>query len=79
MISIDLGILGAEPSVYDAYAAAIRKEYAHVAEEDYRAGRAAVLRRFVVEPVIYPDAGFAERLDRLARANIARELKSLLS
>jgi predicted metal-dependent HD superfamily phosphohydrolase len=79
MISIDLGILGAEPSVYDAYAAAIRKEYAHVAEEAYRKGRAAVLERFAARPVIYPDAGFAAKLERAARANIERELKSLLS
>jgi predicted metal-dependent HD superfamily phosphohydrolase len=30
LISIDLSILAAEPSRYDAYAAAIRKEFAHV-------------------------------------------------
>lgn len=79
MISIDLCILGADPSAYDAYAAAIRKEYAHVAEDAYRKGRAAVLERFAARPVIYPDAGFAARLERPARANIERELKSLLS
>src|SRR6266702_1534078 len=40
LISIDLSILGAEPARYDAYAAAIRQEYAHVADSDYRTGRA---------------------------------------
>jgi predicted metal-dependent HD superfamily phosphohydrolase len=78
MISIDLCILGAEPSAYDAYAAAIRKEYAHVAEDAYRKGRAAVLERFATRPVIYPDASFAAKLERPARANIERELKTLL-
>jgi predicted metal-dependent HD superfamily phosphohydrolase len=79
MISIDLSILGAEPSAYDAYATAIRQEYAHVADETYRVGRAAVLRRFAARPAIYPDAGFAEKLEGSARANIERELKSLLA
>ena len=39
LISIDLSILGAAPARYDAYAAAIRKEFAHVPDSDYRAGR----------------------------------------
>ena len=77
LISIDLSILGAEPARYDAYAAAIRQEFIHVSDADYRVGRAAVLRRFAVRPVIYPDAGFAARYDRPARDNLARELASL--
>jgi predicted metal-dependent HD superfamily phosphohydrolase len=77
LISIDLSILGAEPARYDAYAAAIRKEFAHVAERDYRAGRASVLRQFAARPIIFPDAGFAARYDGKARENLARELASL--
>jgi predicted metal-dependent HD superfamily phosphohydrolase len=77
LISIDLSILGAEPARYDAYAAAIRKEYAHVPESDYRSGRANVLRQFVERPFIFPDAGFAEMYDRQARENLARELAAL--
>ena len=77
LISIDLSILGAEPARYDAYAAAIRQEFIHVSDPDYRAGRAAVLRRFAARPVIYPDAGFAAKYDRRARENLARELASL--
>jgi predicted metal-dependent HD superfamily phosphohydrolase len=77
LISIDLSILGAEPARYDAYAAAIRKEFAHVPESDYRAGRSNVLRRFAAQPVIFPDAAFAKEYDRQARDNLARELASL--
>jgi predicted metal-dependent HD superfamily phosphohydrolase len=77
LISIDLSILGAEPARYDAYAAAIRREYAHVPDADYRAGRAKVLRQFAERPFIFPDAGFAEMYDRQARENLARELASL--
>jgi predicted metal-dependent HD superfamily phosphohydrolase len=77
LISIDLSILAAEPARYDAYAAAIRQEFIHVPEADYRAGRASVLARFAARPVIFPDAGFAARYDRPARDNLARELASL--
>jgi predicted metal-dependent HD superfamily phosphohydrolase len=77
LISIDLSILGAEAARYDAYAAAIRQEFIHVGDSDYRAGRAKVLSQFAARPVIYPDAVFAARYDRQARANLARELASL--
>jgi predicted metal-dependent HD superfamily phosphohydrolase len=77
LISIDLSILGAEPARYDAYAAAIRQEFIHVPEGDYRAGRAKVLSQFAARPVIFPDAAFAARYDRQARENLARELASL--
>ncbi len=77
LISIDLSILGAEPARYDAYAAAIRQEYAHVADSDYRTGRAKVLGHFAARPFIFPDADFAEVYDRQARDNLARELASL--
>ena len=77
LISIDLSILGAEPSRYDAYAAAIRQEFIHVRDTDYRAGRARVLGQFAARPVIFPDASFAATYDRRARENLARELASL--
>jgi predicted metal-dependent HD superfamily phosphohydrolase len=77
LISIDLSILGAQPARYDAYAAAIRQEFAHVPERDYCAGRSKVLRQFAGRPVIFPDSGFAARYDRQARENLARELASL--
>ncbi|PDT73637.1 phosphohydrolase [Bradyrhizobium sp. C9] len=77
LISIDLSILGAEPARYDAYAAAIRQEFIHVADADYRAGRAKVLRHFAAREVIFPDAAFAASYDRRARDNLAREIAAL--
>lgn len=79
MISIDLSILGSDAPTYNAYAAAIRREYSHVPDNAYRAGRASVLERFAARPKIYPDATFARKFEQPARANIARELKSLRS
>src|SRR5262249_23867144 len=77
LISIDLSILGATPARYDAYAAAIRQEFIHVPDADYRAGRARVLSLFAARPVIFPDPGFAAAYDRQARNNLAREIASL--
>ena len=77
LISIDLSILAAEPSRYDAYAGAIRREFAHVPDDSYRAGRADVLRRFAARPVIFPDAAVARACEQKARDNLARELASL--
>jgi len=78
LISIDLSILGAEPARYDAYAAAIRREFAHVPDREYRVGRSRVLSQFAARAVIYPDAGFAAIYHRRARENLARELASLI-
>jgi len=77
MVSIDLSILGADPKAYDAYAGAIREEYAHVPDEAYRLGRARVLRYFLETPTLFPDPGFAARFDAAARGNLRREIASL--
>jgi len=77
MISIDLGILGADAATYESYAAAIRREYCHIPDDAYRAGRAAVLESFAARPAIYPEATFFARLEQRARANIVRELQWL--
>lgn len=77
MVSIDLSILGREPAVYDAYAQAIREEYAHVPEAFFRAGRAAVLRKMLESAPLFPDLAFRERFEAAARANLAREIEAL--
>lgn len=77
LVSVDLSILGAGPDRYDAYAKGIRAEYAHVPEPLYRAGRAAILGRFLETPVLFPDPVWAERLEKQARANLEREIARL--
>jgi predicted metal-dependent HD superfamily phosphohydrolase len=79
LVSIDLAVLGGEPEDYDAYAAGVRQEYAHVPEPQFRAGRARVMRHFLEAPVIYADPDFRERLEASARRNIAREISELES
>jgi predicted metal-dependent HD superfamily phosphohydrolase len=77
LVCIDLSILAAEPAAYDAYARAVREEYAHVPEPQWRSGRAAVLQRFLDAPVIFPDPAFRAAREAQARANLAREIASL--
>lgn len=77
LVSIDLSILGSGPDRYRAYAAAIRREYAHVPEEAYRAGRAAVLESLLAADPLYPDPAFRARFEGAARTNLADELAGL--
>ena len=80
MVDVDLGILGASPAAFEAYDAAIRKEYRWVPEAQYRKGRADVLRRFLTRPNIYTTPTFRNAYEDRARSNlesgIARLTKS---
>ena len=77
LVSIDLSILGAEPARYRQYAAGIRKEYAHVPEQEYRPGRTRVLETLLEADPLYPDPDFSALLEQQARANMAAEIESL--
>ena len=76
-LDADLSILGAEPDQYRAYALAIRKEFSWVEENEYRAGRSAVLQKFLKRKQLYFTAEFKDKLEKQARANINNELAHL--
>lgn len=73
----DLAVLAAPPDRYDRYAAAIRREYGHVPDRDFSAGRSAVLRQLLDLPALYRVPALADRWERPARANLTRELADL--
>ncbi|MEV0001203.1 metal-dependent phosphohydrolase [Micromonospora sp. NPDC050980] len=73
----DLAVLAAEPADYHRYATAIRREYGHVTEPDFRAGRATVLRRLLDLPALYRLPEPRARWEDRARANLTRELGDL--
>ncbi|MFE9693064.1 metal-dependent phosphohydrolase [Micromonospora sp. NPDC005806] len=73
----DLAILAAPPGDYDGYAAAVRHEYAHVPDPDFRAGRARVLAALLALPALYRLPEPHARWEAPARANLTRELRSL--
>lgn len=75
---IDLAILGKPPAVFDVYEQAIRKEYRHVSDEAFRAGRVKVLRRFLDRPRVYFTDDFFNRYETTARQNLQRSIALLL-
>lgn len=76
-LDMDLSILGAPEPVFDRYEQDIRREYAHVPDDAFRAGRAAVLRRFAERERLYFSDWGRNRFEATARANIARSLAAL--
>jgi predicted metal-dependent HD superfamily phosphohydrolase len=70
----DMAILGAAPAAFDAYDAAIAREYRAVPAEAFRAGRARFLASVLALPRIFASDYFHARLDAQARANLARAL-----
>lgn len=73
----DLAILAAEPERYIAYTEAIRREYAHVPEDTFRAARAQVLVSLLELPAIYRHAPLHEAWEERARINLEKELRTL--
>ena len=73
----DLAILAAPEAAYQAYAAAVREEYAQVPDEAFAAGRAFVLTRLLENPPLFRTAAGQQRWTEAARANLRRELASL--
>jgi predicted metal-dependent HD superfamily phosphohydrolase len=77
LLDADLAILGAEPNEYQAYVNGVRREYAHVPDDQWRSGRSAVLRHLLdLDPLYRTDAMRGARTAR-ARANMAAELATL--
>jgi predicted metal-dependent HD superfamily phosphohydrolase len=77
LLDADLAILGASEERYRRYAADIRKEYAFVPDEAYRAGRSAVLERFLARPRLYHHPIMVAQGEDAARRNLRAELDEL--
>lgn len=77
VVDADLAILGASMEKFAEYEGQIRKEYAHVPEKDYVAGRTLILDGFMRRPTIFSTEHFKTKYERTAHANIARSLMSL--
>ncbi|MEN8625638.1 HD domain-containing protein [Psychrobacter proteolyticus] len=77
LLDMDLSILGAPWPTYKQYAKAIRQEYAHVADDNYRDGRTAVLQGLLAHPKLYLTDHYYNQLETQARDNINHELTLL--
>ncbi len=77
LLDADLAILGAPDASYDAYAQAVRQEYAFVSEDVYRQGRQLILQQFLSRPTLFSTEPMRLLLEAQARQNIIRELDTL--
>ncbi|WP_193610130.1 hypothetical protein [Nocardioides lijunqiniae] len=73
----DLGILATEPARYATYVAAVRVDYAHVPDDVFVEGRAAVLRDLLSKPHLFHTDYAREAWEAPARANVEAELARL--
>jgi predicted metal-dependent HD superfamily phosphohydrolase len=73
----DLAVLAGDDEQYAAYTAAIRREYAHVPDEDFKNGRTQVLKALLELPSIYRLPPLREQWEDRARANLEREASGL--
>ena len=69
----DLAVLAGPPEAYAAYASAVREEYRHLSDEEFTAGRTAVLEHLLSLPELYRTAA-AQPWTAAARANMSAEL-----
>ncbi|WP_296208106.1 hypothetical protein [Psychrobacter sp. UBA3480] len=77
LLDMDLSMLGAPWPTYKQYAKAIRQEYKHIADDNYRDGRTAVLQGLLAHPKLYLTDHYYNQLETQARDNIKRELTLL--
>lgn len=76
---IDLAVLGSSPDRFARYEEQIRREYAHVDDRAFRAGREQILRSFLETDSIFRTPFFSQRLEAQARTNLTRALAALES
>ena len=72
----DLAVLAGPPDAYATYASAVREEYGRLSDEEFTAGRIAVLEHLLALPELYRTEAARPWTDR-ARANLTAELTLL--
>jgi predicted metal-dependent HD superfamily phosphohydrolase len=75
----DLAILAAPADRYAEYAADVRREYAHVPDDAFTAGRSGILRELLAKPTLFHTEHARTHWETTARANVERELSALAS
>jgi predicted metal-dependent HD superfamily phosphohydrolase len=70
-------VLAAAPDRYAEYVAGVRQEYAALSDEDFRAGRLAVLRDLLGRERIFATTHAREHWKPRARENLTREIAAL--
>jgi predicted metal-dependent HD superfamily phosphohydrolase len=82
LVDIDLSIFGRSEEEFDKYERNIRKEYQWCSDEEFKAGRADILQKFLnrqTRPAVYLTDFFREKYETQARKNLERSLAKLKS
>ncbi len=77
LLDADLSIFASPAARYAEYTSSVRAEYAHVASEDFRLGRARILRSYLDRPFVYRSPPAQAMWEARARANLTREVGEL--
>lgn len=73
----DLAVLGQAPPDYEEYRRAVRREFSHVSDPDWRTGRAKVIAEFLGRDRLYLTAVGHTQWGAGARHNLTAELTTL--
>ncbi len=74
LIDLDLSILAAAPATYERYVAQVRREYGHVSDADFRAGRHDFVAAQLARERIFSTPQLHDVWEAPARENLRREL-----
>jgi predicted metal-dependent HD superfamily phosphohydrolase len=77
-LDLDMSVLATEPTIYNQYTAAIRKEFSIFSDELYQAGRKSVLEKFMAGDQIFLTDFFKENFEKQVVDNIQNELSNLV-
>lgn len=73
LLAADLGVLAAEANRYGDYVRNVRREYRHLDDDAWRAGRLAFIDAMLARPRIFPRLVDLDHWERRARANLTAE------
>lgn len=77
LVDADLAILGTDERTYAEYAAAVRREYAHVSDVDFAAARCEILAALLTKQPLFHSARAVALWETTARHNVLREISEL--
>ncbi|WP_454823517.1 DUF4031 domain-containing protein [Kocuria marina] len=79
LVDADLSVLGGSENEYERYRTTVRREYAHVPDEQFRAGRAEILRGLLEKDTLFHDPRAVTLWEARARENLEREITQLIA
>ncbi|WP_424465692.1 DUF4031 domain-containing protein [Pseudoclavibacter helvolus] len=77
LMDADLAVLARPEHGYWRYVALVRRDFAHVSEDQWRIGRSAVLRSLLETPRLFVSHAAPDDWEPRARQNLERELAAL--